>query len=181
MAAADPHTPRIALDAVRWLSVYVLAVTVPLFALLPGPAAGRGFGWDFPMALGYAGLDVKPVPGSEHAWLGVSTSDQGDATVVRQVVAGSPAYDAGVSRALASQLHAATDPDDIVQGIFGNESARGQLGPGHQLGVLDGTDLREGAEESDPLSFRADRHVVHDEPPPLNYMAQGPAALERLH
>lgn len=61
MAAADPHTPRIALDAVRWLSVYVLAVTVPLFALLPGPAAGRGFGWDFPMALGYAGLAMLGV------------------------------------------------------------------------------------------------------------------------
>src|SRR5512144_592742 len=61
MAATDPHTPRIALDAVRWLSVYVLAVTVPLFALLPGPAAGRGFDWDFPMALGYAGLAMLGV------------------------------------------------------------------------------------------------------------------------
>jgi predicted ferric reductase len=49
-------SPRIALDAVRWLAVYLLAVTVPLFALLPGGAPGFGFSWDFPMALGYAGL-----------------------------------------------------------------------------------------------------------------------------
>jgi predicted ferric reductase len=49
----SPHTTR---DAVLWLGVYLAAVTVPLFALLPGPAAGRGFLWDFAMALGYAGL-----------------------------------------------------------------------------------------------------------------------------
>ncbi|MFN3566219.1 MAG: ferric reductase-like transmembrane domain-containing protein [Burkholderiaceae bacterium] len=48
-----PHTTR---DAVVWLAVYLAAVTVPLFALLPGPAAGRGFVWDFAIALGYAGL-----------------------------------------------------------------------------------------------------------------------------
>jgi predicted ferric reductase len=50
------RSPRIALDALRWLAVYILAVTVPLFALLPGGAPGFGFSWDFPMALGYAGL-----------------------------------------------------------------------------------------------------------------------------
>lgn len=48
-----PHTTR---DALLWLAAYLAAVTVPLFALLPGPAAGRGFAWDFAMALGYAGL-----------------------------------------------------------------------------------------------------------------------------
>ncbi|MFZ5541412.1 MAG: ferric reductase-like transmembrane domain-containing protein [Pseudomonadota bacterium] len=48
--------PRTARDAVLWLAVYLAAVTVPLFALLPGPAAGRGFVWDFAIALGYAAL-----------------------------------------------------------------------------------------------------------------------------
>jgi hypothetical protein len=48
-------------DAAAWLAVYVLAVTVPLFALLPGPAARRGFLWDFAMALGYAGLAMLGV------------------------------------------------------------------------------------------------------------------------
>jgi predicted ferric reductase len=44
-------------DAALWLGLYVLAVTLPLFALLPAPAsAGAGFTWDFAMALGYAGL-----------------------------------------------------------------------------------------------------------------------------
>lgn len=38
-----------------------MAVTVPLFALLPGPAGGRGFLWDFAMALGYAGLAMLGV------------------------------------------------------------------------------------------------------------------------
>src|SRR5512143_1400172 len=52
---------RTALEAVVWLSAYLAAVTVPLFALLPGPAAGRGFGWDFPIALGYAGLAMLGV------------------------------------------------------------------------------------------------------------------------
>lgn len=50
--AARTHHP--ARDALAWLAVYLLAVTLPLFALLPGP--GRGFAWDFAMALGYAGL-----------------------------------------------------------------------------------------------------------------------------
>ena len=56
-----PTTPRTALASLLWLAVYLLAVTVPLFALLPGPAAGLGFGWDFPMALGYAGLAMLGV------------------------------------------------------------------------------------------------------------------------
>ncbi len=50
---SGPHTTR---DALVWLAIYLAAVTVPLFALLPGPAAGRGFTWDFAMALGYAAL-----------------------------------------------------------------------------------------------------------------------------
>jgi predicted metalloprotease with PDZ domain len=53
------------------------------------------FEWE--TVLGYAGLVVKPVEGSQRAWLGVICSDQGDDTVVRQVVAGSPAYEAGVN------------------------------------------------------------------------------------
>lgn len=48
------HLP--ATRALLWLLVYVVAVTAPLFALLPGANSGRGFTWDFAMALGYAGL-----------------------------------------------------------------------------------------------------------------------------
>jgi predicted ferric reductase len=45
-----------------WLAIYVVAVTAPLFALLPGaPGGGAGFGWDFAMALGYAGLAMLGV------------------------------------------------------------------------------------------------------------------------
>jgi len=56
-----PQRHRTALEAVLWLAVYLAAVTVPLFALLPGPAAGRGFAWDFAIALGYAGLAMLGV------------------------------------------------------------------------------------------------------------------------
>jgi predicted ferric reductase len=59
MLTASRH--RTAVEAVLWLAVYLAAVTVPLFALLPGPAAGRGFGWDFPIALGYAALAMLGV------------------------------------------------------------------------------------------------------------------------
>jgi predicted metalloprotease with PDZ domain len=52
---------------------------------------------DWEKVLGYAGLDVRLVEGSQRVWLGVAASDQGERTVVRNVVAGSPAYDAGVS------------------------------------------------------------------------------------
>jgi predicted ferric reductase len=61
MTPFRPSTHRIAFAAALWLGVYVLAVTVPLFALLPGPAAGLGFDWDFPMALGYAGIAMLGV------------------------------------------------------------------------------------------------------------------------
>jgi predicted ferric reductase len=48
--------------AALWLGLYVLAVTLPLFALLPAPAsAGAGFAWDFAMALGYAGIAMLGV------------------------------------------------------------------------------------------------------------------------
>jgi predicted ferric reductase len=47
--------------ALIWLGIYLAAVTVPLFALLPGPAPGSGFLWDFAMALGYAGAAMLGV------------------------------------------------------------------------------------------------------------------------
>jgi predicted ferric reductase len=48
--------------AALWLGIYVAAVALPLFALLPGQvSAGRGFTWDFAMALGYAGLAMLGV------------------------------------------------------------------------------------------------------------------------
>jgi predicted ferric reductase len=51
-----------ALNVAIWLGVYVVAVTMPLFALLPGAAPARGgFRWDFAVALGYAGLAMAGV------------------------------------------------------------------------------------------------------------------------
>lgn len=51
-----------AVAAVRWLGVYIAAVALPLLALLPGTSlAGRGFAWDFSMALGYAALAMLGV------------------------------------------------------------------------------------------------------------------------
>jgi len=45
-----------------WLGLYVAAITLPLFALLPGEAtSGRGFLWDFAMGLGYASLAMLGV------------------------------------------------------------------------------------------------------------------------
>lgn len=45
-----------------WLGVYLAAVTLPLFALLASVASGgRGFAWDFSMALGYAALAMLGV------------------------------------------------------------------------------------------------------------------------
>ena len=61
MTSPAPRTHRTALAALLWLAVYLLAVTVPLFALLPGSAPGLGFAWDFAMALGYAGLAMLGV------------------------------------------------------------------------------------------------------------------------
>jgi hypothetical protein len=43
-----PRSRRPAANAALWLGLYVAAVALPLFALLPGQAsAGRGFAWDF--------------------------------------------------------------------------------------------------------------------------------------
>jgi len=48
--------------AARWLGIYVVIVVAPLFALLPAAASpGRGFTWDFAMALGYAGVAMLGV------------------------------------------------------------------------------------------------------------------------
>lgn len=45
-----------------WLGLYLAAVSLPLFALLPHAGArGGGFVWDFAMALGYAGLAMLGV------------------------------------------------------------------------------------------------------------------------
>jgi predicted ferric reductase len=55
------RAPRTARSALSWLAIYVLLVSVPLFALLPGGATGRGFTWDFAMALGYASLAMLGV------------------------------------------------------------------------------------------------------------------------
>lgn len=55
-------TSKTARDALLWLGIYLLAVTAPLFALLPGTVLpGRGFVWDFAMALGYAGMAMLGV------------------------------------------------------------------------------------------------------------------------
>lgn len=60
--AARTATLRVTRAAVRWLGLYVVVVAAPLFALLPGAAsAGRGFTWDFAMALGYAGAAMLGV------------------------------------------------------------------------------------------------------------------------
>ncbi len=59
MATSHRHTTR---DVLLWLGIYVAAVTLPLFALLAGSTgAGRGWAWDFAMALGYAGLAMLGV------------------------------------------------------------------------------------------------------------------------
>lgn len=59
MTAPAPHcggSAGSARAALVCVAIYLLAVLLPLFALLAGPAVGRGFAWDFSMALGYAGL-----------------------------------------------------------------------------------------------------------------------------
>lgn len=53
-----PHEVHTARAALLWLSAYVIVVVAPLFALLPGPGAGRGFPWDLSMALGYAAMSM---------------------------------------------------------------------------------------------------------------------------
>lgn len=54
MPHAEARTTR---SALLWLGLYVAVVTLPLFVLLADSrGAGRGWAWDFSMALGYAGL-----------------------------------------------------------------------------------------------------------------------------
>ena len=48
-------------------------------------------------SLGYAGLNVTTPDSVARAWSGIETSDEGDRTWIRLVIAGSPAYDAGLS------------------------------------------------------------------------------------
>ncbi len=48
--------------ALAWLGLYLAAVILPLFALLPATRGdGAGFAWDFAMALGYAALAMLGV------------------------------------------------------------------------------------------------------------------------
>ncbi len=55
----------------------------------------RAFPWE--TTLGHAGLRLSPIPGPKGAWLGLITvSDEGGRTSVRTVVAGSPAWHAGM-------------------------------------------------------------------------------------
>ena len=95
---------------------------------------------DWEKVFGYAGLDVTPVPGSKHAWLGVLSADRGDRAVVRQVVAGSPAYEAGVS--VGDEILALNgyrvDNDDFVRRIA-------EMNPGEKvkLSVFRKDQLRE--------------------------------------
>lgn len=55
---SEARGARPARDAVLWLAAYLLIVIAPLLLLLLGAhrAPGRGFVWDFSMALGYAAL-----------------------------------------------------------------------------------------------------------------------------
>jgi predicted metalloprotease with PDZ domain len=51
---------------------------------------------DWESALRYAGLDLQARDSERKPWLGVWTSDQNGRTRINMVVAGSPAYDAGL-------------------------------------------------------------------------------------
>ena len=52
---------------------------------------------DWEKALGYAGLTVVPLDSTPQPWLGLLPEEEGGKTVVRRVVAGSPADSAGLS------------------------------------------------------------------------------------
>jgi len=56
----EARSARQARDAALWLALYLLIVTAPLLLLLLGARStpGRGFVWDFSMALGYAALTM---------------------------------------------------------------------------------------------------------------------------
>jgi len=54
MTQAERNATR---NVLLWLGLYVAVVTLPLFALLADSrGGGRGWAWDFSMALGYVGL-----------------------------------------------------------------------------------------------------------------------------
>jgi len=57
----EPRKSATSRQALVWLGLYLAAVTLPLFALLPGSESGYGFTWDFAMALGYAGVAMLGV------------------------------------------------------------------------------------------------------------------------
>jgi predicted ferric reductase len=60
--AGRPARDRLVERGALWLGLYLVLVTLPLFALLPGVRRpGGGFAWDFSMALGYAGLAMLGV------------------------------------------------------------------------------------------------------------------------
>ncbi len=52
---------------------------------------------DWERSLGYAGLTVVPRLDSGQAYLGIQASDRGDRTRIARVLAGSPAYNAGLN------------------------------------------------------------------------------------
>ena len=47
--------------------------------------------------LGYAGLRLRSADSAATPWTGIETPDEGDRPVIRRVIAGSPAYAAGLS------------------------------------------------------------------------------------
>jgi len=51
--------------------------------------------WEAEMA--YAGLSLSPVKGSQHAWLGLDVGEENGVATAEDIVAGSPAYEAGIS------------------------------------------------------------------------------------
>jgi predicted metalloprotease with PDZ domain len=52
---------------------------------------------DWEHTLGYAGIILMPLDTLPKPWLGIVTADEGGKTVVKQVIAGSPGYDAGLN------------------------------------------------------------------------------------
>ena len=89
--------------------------------------------------LGYAGLEVDKKDVTPKPWLGVMTTDRGDRTMVYSIVAGSPAYDAGLdiddqilalngfrinSGSLANRISTLKAGDKVKLTVFRNEKLR---------------------------------------------------------
>ncbi len=91
-------------------------------------------------ALEYAGLRLAPVPGSQGAWLGLTAGDEEGRTVVRTVVASSPAYEAGLD--VGDQL-LALDSLRIRSFEFNRRIAEYKPGDTIGLTVFHGNILRE--------------------------------------